>query len=46
MTEIFSYIIMFGIFLAGFVPVVAGIVDYSRKNRRFERENKAKQVAD
>ncbi len=38
--DIISYVAMTGIFLAGFVPIVMGIIYYTRENRRLDRESK------
>jgi hypothetical protein len=40
--DILSYIVIIGIFLAGFVPIVMGIIYYTRENRRLDREEKEK----
>jgi hypothetical protein len=43
MNELFSYIAIIAIFLAAFVPLVAGIIHYTRQNRRLDHEEALKQ---
>ena len=38
--ELISIIMIFIIFLSGFVPIVMGIIYYTRENRRLDREEK------
>lgn len=38
MNDLFAYIVIAGIFLAGMVPIVAGIIHYTKENRRLDRE--------
>jgi hypothetical protein len=38
MMEIFSYIAIISIFLAGIIPLVALIIHTTRENRRMDRE--------
>ncbi|SHH79741.1 hypothetical protein SAMN04488109_5485 [Chryseolinea serpens] len=34
----FSYLIIGGVFLGGMVPLVAGIIHYTKKNRELDRQ--------
>ena len=44
--DILAYIAITGIFLAGFIPIVMGIIYYTRENRRLDQEEKeAKKAA-
>ncbi len=43
--DILSIIAITGIFLAGIIPLVMGIIYYTRENRRLDREEKDAQKA-
>lgn len=45
MNEVLSIIMIAGIFLAGFIPIVMGIIYYTRENRRLDREEKEAEKA-
>ncbi|MBL0742868.1 hypothetical protein [Chryseolinea lacunae] len=38
MSDLFSYIVIAGIFLGGMVPIVAGIIYYVKENKRLDHE--------
>ncbi|MEX1239667.1 MAG: hypothetical protein WEB30_08115 [Cyclobacteriaceae bacterium] len=38
--EVLGLIIVAGVFLAGFIPMVMGIIYYTRENRRLDREER------
>jgi len=41
-SEIISVILILIVFLSGFIPIVMGIVYYSRENRRLDRAEREK----
>lgn len=42
MKEIFSYIVIAGIFLAGIVPMIGGIVHMIKENRKLDEVKRGK----
>jgi hypothetical protein len=40
--EILEIVLIMIIFLSGFIPIVMGIIYYTRENRRLDREEKEK----
>ncbi len=38
--DIFSLVILAGVFLAAFVPLLMGLIYYIRENRRLDREER------
>ena len=40
--DVLGLIIIAGVFLAGFVPLVMGIIYYMRENQRLDREDREK----
>lgn len=43
MKEIFSYVAIAGVFLAGIIPLVGLIIHYTKENRRLDKENALKE---
>jgi len=42
MNDILSYIVIGGVFLAGMIPIIAGIIHYKKENRRLDKESRKK----
>jgi succinate-acetate transporter protein len=37
MSEILTYIVIAGVFLGGMVPLVLGIIDYAKENKKIDQ---------